>query len=277
MLLADLTPKALVSALQHRHKRSLGQNFLIDENITRAIAREAAQFSPSHLLEIGPGAGALTLALLPLQKPYVALEKDTHCANFLRHHFSGAGLSVITGDALHEPLPDFCYEQGNRALLVSNLPYNVASQIYFRFIDEDVPLCGMVLMFQREVANRFVAKPGTKAYGILSVIGQYYHHIEHVMDVPPEAFKPAPKVMSSVLRFSPRHRLLPKEREQAFRTLVHAAFSQRRKTLANSLAGSGGRSKEAWLGVLESLGYPSTLRAENLSLADFLRLFETMF
>lgn len=273
--LTQYTPRALASALRHHYKKSLGQNFLIDENITRTIAREVERFSPTHILEIGPGAGALSVAVAKLGLPYVLLEKDDHCAGFLENVFADQPhVSILHADALTADLPEFCFDKAARPLLVSNLPYNVASQIYFRFIDGHVPLCGMVLMFQREVAQRFLAEPGTSSYGILSVIGQYYHDIEAVMDVPPTCFEPAPKVMSTVLRFIPRTILQSPEDETRFRAFVHAAFRQRRKTLVNSLNGFEQKDRAAWTEVLQAHGYEPTIRAENLSRKDFLKLFD---
>lgn len=277
MALIDLTPEALVEGLQRRLKKSLGQNFLLDENVTRTIAREADNFRPFNILEIGPGAGALTLALAKLQKPITVLEKDDHCADYIHRTFGEVpDFNVIHGDALSAQLPDFCFDAEKRPILVSNLPYNVASQIYFRFIDEDLPLVGMVLMFQREVAMRFMAAPKSASYGALSVVSQYYHNIEHVMDVPPEAFRPAPKVTSTVIRFAPRKRELSKEEEMEFRKLVHAAFSLRRKTLTNSLNGFRNISKDSWSQILGSLGFEPSVRAESLSFKDFLRILKSL-
>ncbi len=277
MALLELTPEALVDGLQRRLKKSLGQNFLLDENVTRTIAREADNFRPFHILEIGPGAGALTLALCKLQRPLTVLEKDDHCADYIARTFADVpDFHVIHGDALNEELPDFCSHAEMRPILVSNLPYNVASQIYFRFIDADLPLVGMVLMFQREVAMRFMAAPKCSSYGALSVVAQYYHDIEHVMDVPPNAFRPAPKVTSTVLRFAPRKRELTKADEPLFRNFVHAAFSLRRKTLVNSLNGFNGLSKDAWCEHLTGLGFEPSVRAESLSFRDFLRIFKSL-
>ncbi len=277
MTIFDLTPGALVDGLQRRLKKSLGQNFLLDENVTRTIAREADNFRPLHILEIGPGAGALTLALCKLERPITVLEKDDHCAQYLKNTFSEIqDFAVINGDALNEPLPDFCSDAAQRPILVSNLPYNVASQIYFRFIDEDYPLVGMVLMFQREVAQRYLAKPGANHYSALSVVSQYYHDIEHVLDVPPQAFRPAPKVHSTVIKFAPRKRELDKTAEAEFRKLVHAAFSLRRKTLINALAGYHGIDKAGWTQKLESIGFESSVRAESLSFKDFIRILNVL-
>ena len=276
-MLSELTPRSLVEGLRRRLKKSLGQNFLLDETVTRTIAREVESFRPQHILEIGPGAGALSLALCSLNHPISVIEKDDHCAEYLANVFAQQpDFHVIHGDALSVDLPDFCMNAQERTVLAANLPYNVASQIYFRFIDADLPLLGMVLMFQREVADRFLAKPSTSQYGILSVIGQYYHEIERVIDVPPECFYPAPKVTSTVIRFTPRRRNLAPDRELAFRKLVHAAFSLRRKTLANSLAGFAQLDKAAWTQRLTDLGFEPTVRAESLQIPDFLKILNSL-
>ena len=276
-MIQDYTPRALVEGLRRRLKKSLGQNFLLDENVTRAIAHEVDTFRPQHILEIGPGAGALTLALSALHLPITVLEKDDHCAEYVQLIFGDLPhFSVIHGDALTAELPSFCFCAEDRPILVSNLPYNVASQIYFRFIDADLPLVGMVLMFQREVALRYLAEPKSHDYGALSVLGQYYHHIELVCEVPPEAFYPAPKVTSAVLRFTPRQRELSKEDEVRFRKLVHAAFSLRRKTLANSLNGFNNMDKAAWTERLVKLGFEPNIRAEALDLKAFIRILRSL-
>jgi 16S rRNA (adenine1518-N6/adenine1519-N6)-dimethyltransferase len=278
MALHELTPRTLVEGLRRRLKKSLGQNFLLDENVTRTIARETESFRPSHILEIGPGAGALTLALCHLGHPITVLEKDDHCARYVAQVFGQEldAFHVIHGDALEAELPDFIADANLRPILVSNLPYNVASQIYFRFVDGNYPLVGMVLMFQREMAQRFTAEPASKSYGALSVVAQYYHHIEHVIDVPPEAFCPAPKVTSTVLRFAPRKRELDAADETRFRKLVHAAFALRRKTLANSLSGFHGMDKTAWTQKLVELGYEANVRAESLDYREFIRILHSL-
>lgn len=276
-MLQDLTPRALVEGLRRRLKKSLGQNFLLDENVTRAIAREVSSFHPLHILEIGPGAGALTLALTALNLPITVLEKDDHCAEYIQAVFGQEpDFHVIHGDALTAELPAFCQHAEMRPILVSNLPYNVASQIYFRFIDADLPLTGMVLMFQREVAMRYIAEPQNHDYGALSVIGQYYHDVELVCEVPPESFYPAPKVTSAVLRFTPRRRELTGDAEIRFRKLVRAAFSLRRKTLANSLSGFNGMDKKQWGDHLSHLGFEANVRAESLGFKDFIRILESL-
>lgn len=277
MALSDLTPEALVEGLQRRLKKSLGQNFLLDENVTRRIAREADHFNPHHVLEIGPGAGALTLALCRLQRPITVIEKDDHCARYVASMFAQVpNFSVIHGDALTTAFPEFCRDAEARPILVSNLPYNVASQIYFRVIDEDFPFVGMVLMFQREVADRYVAKPRSKHYSALSVLGQYYHEVERVLDVPPECFRPAPKVTSTVLRFTPRHRELSHDEETRFRALIRAAFALRRKTLVNSLNGYLGLDKSQWAQKLTQIGLDPGGRAESLGFRDFIRILKCL-
>ncbi len=269
-----MTSRSLVEGFRRVHKRSLGQNFLLDDSICEKICDAAKDFEPLRFIEIGPGAGALTLALLKTGLPCHCIEKDDHCSTYLRRVFAQTPqFSLTHADALHDEIAALHFSADQRVVLVSNLPYNVSTQIYFRMIDEELPFLGMVLMFQREVGQRFMAKPSTKAYGILSVLGQYYHDIESVIEVEPSAFKPAPKVHSLVLRFTPRVRLLEPALEASFRSLVHAAFGQRRKTLANSLNGFKGVNKAQWQKRFETLGFDPHIRAENLSLEQFLELF----
>lgn len=271
----SLTPRLLVEGLRQKLKKSLGQNFLIDESITRAIAREVDTFDPGYLLEIGPGAGALTVALSALHRPILAIEKDDRCAAYLHDVFAESPeVTIQNGDALSCELPAFCLDPAARPLLVSNLPYNVASPIYFRFLH--LPLVGMVLMFQREVADRFLAPPSSPNYGALSVIGQYFHFIERVIDVPPQAFLPRPKIWSTVLRFTPAPPKLAPHLEARFSGLVRAAFAMRRKTLVNNLKNYAGRSKDQWTQVLQSQAIDPNARAEDLSIAQFVRLTESL-
>lgn len=270
-----LTARSLVDGFRRANKRSLGQNFLLDDAICDQIAHCALSFRAQRFVEIGPGAGSLTLAMLKTGLPCHCIEKDDQCSLYLHRTFGQQStFSLSNTDALREELPAQCFVPNERVVLVSNLPYNISTQIYFRMIDESVPFAGMVLMFQREVGMRFIAPPSTKSYGILSVLGQYYHDIESVTEVCPEAFKPAPKVHSLVLRFQPKLRTLAPDQEAPFRALVRAAFAQRRKTLVNSLHGFSGTDKEIWTQKLLALDISPKARAEDLSLAQFILLFK---
>ena len=272
-VLLQNTAQSLVKGFVGNNKKSLGQNFLVDDSVTRAIAQHAGFFNPTDILEIGPGAGSLTLELLKLNVRYHAIEKDDRCCDYLKSVFGSLNhVDIRQGDVLDSVLPACCFSSELRTLVVSNLPYNVATQIYFTLVDQHLPLIGMVLMFQKEVAERFIAAPGTKAYGILSIFGNYYHHIDELIEVSPDSFHPRPKVQSMVLSFRPKAPVLSAELESIFRSLVKHAFAMRRKTLLNSLSGYRGATREDIACIFEKAGLSTTLRAENLSLENYISL-----
>lgn len=259
--------------MDHRPKKCFGQNFLRDRHVVEQILTAADLQPDDRVLEIGPGLGVLTDRMLPLVREVVAIEVDRDLAAALRER-SAANLTVHEGDALSLPweslLPDPPYK------LVANLPYNISSQILFRILDHRHCLGRLVLMFQKEVGDRLAATPGTKDYGILSVFCQLWFDIRRVTLVPPGAFYPPPKVTSIVLSFEPlvRPRVEIAD-EEFFRRVVKAAFAQRRKTLRNSLLGSGFGAATIDP-ALTSAGIDPGRRGETLTLADFARLADAM-
>ncbi|MBK0398852.1 16S rRNA (adenine(1518)-N(6)/adenine(1519)-N(6))-dimethyltransferase RsmA [Limibaculum sp. M0105] len=251
-------------------KKSLGQNFLLDLNLTARIARASGPLEGAEIVEVGPGPGGLTRALLwQGAAKVVAIERDRRCLDALGEiaaHYPGR-LIVIEGDALEvDPLPHL----GGPARIVANLPYNIGTELLVRWLTppEWPPFWeSLTLMFQREVAERIVAQPGTKAYGRLSVLAQWRSSARIVFDVPPSAFVPPPKVTSSVVHIRPtppRAEVDPRLLEK----VVAAAFSQRRKMLRQSLKSLGTDP----LGVLAHAGIDPTRRAETLSIDEFLTL-----
>jgi len=255
--------------LDHRPKKRFGQNFLRDRQVVEQIISAAELQGSDRVLEIGPGLGAMTDRMLELVEEVNVIELDRDLAERMRLRPNG-NLRVHEGDALaldwEALLPAPPYK------LVANLPYNISSQILFRILDHRRLLGRLVLMFQKEVGDRLVAAAGTKDYGILSVFCQLWYDIRRVTLVPPGAFHPPPKVTSAVLRFDP----LPAARvavadEVFFRRVVKGAFAQRRKTLRNSLVGSGFDA-----GCVESAlaasGIDAGRRGETLSLKEFAAL-----
>ena len=254
-----------------RATKSLGQNFLLDLNLTRKIARAAGPLEGVHVLEIGPGPGGLTRALLLEGAGHVtAIEKDARCLDALSQIASAAGgrLSVVEGDALeldHRALMQSA--DGAPCRIVANLPYNIATPLLTGWLSaEPWPAWfdRMVLMFQREVAERIVAKPGDAAYGRLAVLAGWRAHARIVFDVPPQAFTPPPKVVSSVVQLVPK----PVEhpcRLKALETVTRAAFGQRRKMLRQSLKSVFPDPAAA----LEGAGIAETARAETVSIEGF--------
>jgi 16S rRNA (adenine1518-N6/adenine1519-N6)-dimethyltransferase len=261
----------VISKHELRAQKSLGQNFLLDLNLTGKIARQAGDLENSDVLEIGPGPGGLTRALLyEGARHVVAIERDERCLPALAEiseHYDGR-LEVLSGDALalnpaeHLTTP---------IKIVANLPYNVGTELLVRWLTPEVwpPFWdSLTLMFQREVAQRIVAQPGSKAYGRLSILAQWRSDAKIVMDLPPQAFTPAPKVSSAVVHITkcdqPKYDCNPKVLER----VVATAFGQRRKMLRASLKSLAPDIEDR----LRAAGIEPTERAEQLSVQQFCTL-----
>ncbi len=251
-------------------KKSLGQNFLLDLNLTGRIARAAGPLEGVTVLEVGPGPGGLTRALLTEDATHVlAVERDRRAIAALAEigdHFPGR-LSVVEDDAMtFDPAGRF----NGPARIVANLPYNIATPLLIGWLSaEPWPpwFDMMVLMFQREVAERIVAPPGSKTYGRLSVLAQWRCEVKLLFDIAPSAFVPPPKVTSSLVRLVPKQKPLPCDRRQLER-VTQAAFGQRRKMLRQSL-----KSVSPDPGtLLASAGIEPTARAEEIPVEGFVRL-----
>ncbi len=217
--------------MQYTLKKSLGQHFLTDETICKKILNALKEDPFEQLLEVGPGAGALTKFLFPLKNiSFKAVELDNEKVVYLKHTYPILNDKIIEGNILDIPAPF----EGDFTLL-GNFPYNISTQIVFRVLEwkQQVPV--MIGMFQKEVAERIVSKPHTKVYGILSVLVQAFYEVDYLFDVPPESFNPPPKVTSGMIRLRRKETFVPMKSERAFFTLVKAAFGQRRKMLRNPL------------------------------------------
>ncbi|RFC69095.1 MULTISPECIES: 16S rRNA (adenine(1518)-N(6)/adenine(1519)-N(6))-dimethyltransferase RsmA [Mesorhizobium] len=250
-------------------KKSLGQNFLLDLNLTSKIARSAGDLTQTAVLEVGPGPGGLTRALLLNgAKKVIAIERDERCRPALEEiaaHYPGR-LEVIFGDALKTDIGALA--AGLPIRIVANLPYNVGTELLIRWLTlpEWPPYYeSMTLMFQREVAQRIVAAPGSDAYGRLGVLAGWRTNAKIAFDVPPQAFTPPPKVTSSIVHLVPRDAPLPADVKVLGR-VTEAAFGQRRKMLRQSLKSIGGER------LLAATGIDGTRRAETLSVAEFVAL-----
>jgi 16S rRNA (adenine1518-N6/adenine1519-N6)-dimethyltransferase len=252
-------------------KKSLGQNFLLDLNLTARIARAAAPLDGATVIEVGPGPGGLTRALLAEgAKRVIAIERDGRALAALTEiagHYPGR-LDIVIGDAL-----DFnarTYLRGAPAHIVANLPYNIATALLIGWLTAEPwpPWYDMlVLMFQREVAERIVAKPGDNAYGRLSVLTGWRTEAKVLFDVAPSAFVPPPKVTSSVVRLMPRTEPLACD-AAALQRVTEAGFGQRRKMLRQSLKTLGVDA----LALLGRAGIEPTARAEEISIEGFVAL-----
>ncbi|MBB98779.1 MAG: 16S rRNA (adenine(1518)-N(6)/adenine(1519)-N(6))-dimethyltransferase [Rhodobacteraceae bacterium] len=252
-------------------RKSLGQNFLLDLNLTLRIARTAGDLTQATVLEVGPGPGGLTRALLVAgARRVVAVEKDTRCLPALEEiaaHYPGR-LEIRNADALTLRLSEIA--DGGPLKIVANLPYNVGTQLLLGWVaQESWPPAwqSLTLMFQKEVAERIVATPGSKAYGRLGVLAGWRCHATIAFDVGPKAFTPPPKVTSAVVHLTPRATPLPCDLK-ALERVTAAAFGQRRKMLRASLKSLAGDAQDR----LEAAGIEPTRRAEELDIAEFVKL-----
>jgi len=266
---SDLPPlRDVIKAWQLDADKRLGQHFLLDLNLTAKIARTAGDLTGVNAIEIGPGPGGLTRALLDggAQK-VIAIERDPRCVAALQTLVAAAEgkLTVIHGDALEtDPI---ALAPAPRAI-IANLPYNVATPLLIGWLKQAKEFVSLTLMFQREVALRLTAKPRTKEYGRLSAMTQWLMDVTLEFDIPASAFTPPPNVVSSVVRMTPRTMTAEEPSFAAMETVVAAAFGQRRKMLRAGLRGFVSEP----LKLLEAAGIDQTSRAEELNVDAFRRL-----
>ncbi len=252
-------------------KRSFSQNFLIQPGAIAQIA-DAALAMGEQIVELGPGLGALTHALLERGATVLAVELDRDMVRVLEKEFAGRErLEVRSGDAAELDLDAYSKACGSKLVVTGNLPYQATGAIIRQVVAHRPVLDGAILMVQREVRDRLIAPPGTKEYGALTVFTRAAFEVETVCRLRPGSFYPAPKVDSAVVRFLPRETPLAEETE-SFRSVVRAAFQMRRKTLYNALRaiGDAGRASNA----LSEAGIDPGRRGETLSVEEFATLAE---
>ncbi len=253
--------------MAHKARKRFGQNFLHDQNIIRNILGSLYYNNNQHWVEIGPGQGALTEPLLQEGVPLDVVELDRDLVRLLNIKFENyPNLNIHSSDALNF---DFSALSTNHEQLhiLGNLPYNISTPLMFHLLENTPCIADMTFMLQKEVVDRICASPGSKKYGKLSIMMQYYCLTEHLFDVPPESFTPQPKVMSSIVRLVPYEKKpIIVESVKVLSTVVTTAFSQRRKTLRNAL-------KNLILeDNIKALDINPALRPETISLADFAKL-----
>ncbi len=246
-------------------RKSLGQNFLLDLNLIDRIARAAGDIATTSIIEIGPGPGGLTRALLANgAQAVIAVERDPRCVEALAELADAYPdrLRIIEGDA--RDIDAASLAPAPRAI-VANLPYNIATPLMFAWFGNIGAFTSLTLMLQREVAVRITAQPGSRDYGRLSIAAQWRCETRRLFDVPPTAFVPAPKVTSSIVRFVPRPEPLAPADAATLERVVAAAFGQRRKMLRASLRQLGVDAE----GLLADAGITPTLRAEDIDIEGF--------
>lgn len=257
----------------HRPRKRFGQHFLADRNILNKIVAAARTAPGDTVLEVGPGTGELTEALIEAGANVIAIEIDRDLVRALKARFAGVDqFSLVEGDALKVSYVELAEKHGVKFKAVSNLPYNISGPITAKFIDERAAFCLMVLMYQKEVARRLCAPPDNKDYGALTVLTQAYADVSIAFDVPRTVFKPPPKVDSSVITITPRP--APVEaigNEPFFKKVVRAAFSTRRKTLPNALR-SLDLPHEAVMEAIIKCNIDPKRRGETLSIIEFISL-----
>jgi 16S rRNA (adenine1518-N6/adenine1519-N6)-dimethyltransferase len=247
--------------------KTLGQNFLHDPNLARWIVEQADLSADDEVLEIGPGLGALTAVILDEGARVLAVEKDARLANFLREKFATPRLEVRHADALDFDVRALFAVP--RAKLLGNLPYNIASQLVVDYLAYPSPFSLVILMLQKEMAERLCAIPSTKSYGALTLQLQFHYHIKYIRKVPATVFIPAPDVDSAIISIQPRQGTdVPACDFELFVRLVRCGFSQRRKQLGNLLADY----VADWPSTAHALGFDRHVRAENLSLEQWVQL-----
>ncbi|MDE3256183.1 MAG: ribosomal RNA small subunit methyltransferase A [Bacteroidota bacterium] len=246
--------------MQYTLKKSLGQHFLIDKTVCEKIRAVLLEQPIDQLVEVGPGAGALTEFIYKIPtKAYKAIELDTEKVQYLLHAYPDLAGKLINEDFLETAIP---FEDS--FVLVGNFPYNISTQIVFKVLDWKSQVPMMVGMFQKEVAERIAAKPHSKAYGILSVLAQAFYEVTYLFDVPPAAFNPPPKVDSGVIMFKRKEHFPAMASEKSFYHIVKMAFGQRRKMLRNPL--------KPYFTSAQLEDPIFTKRAENLTFEDYAAL-----
>lgn len=276
------SPKTLLASKSLHPKKQYGQNFLKDPSTAKMIVDRSKLLAEDVVLEIGPGLGALTIpAARQVQRVY-AVEKDPDMADILKTELAGQNISnvtIINQDILMVDINEISRRENRKLIVLGNLPYNISSQILVALLNAKSSVARAALMFQKEVANRLAAGPGSKEYGRLSVMLQYSADVRKLANVAAHQFLPAPKVASEVIEIRFKEVIeYPAMDDVLLSGVVKAAFSTRRKTLKNALANLKGDHDAGTLqAILERADIDPGRRAESLTVAEFVRLSNTFF
>ena len=249
--------------MKHIAKKKFGQNFLKDASIIHSIIQSINPLLDDALIEIGPGLGALTKPLLEKSNHLLAIELDRDIVSWMEKEYPKKKITIFNEDVLNFNFHQF----DQKVRIVGNLPYNISTPVLFKCIENIVIIKDLHFMLQKEVVDRMIATPSSSDYGRLSVMLQYYFSMEHLVHVPKEAFDPEPKVESSFVRLIP-YKQYPfiANNINRFGKIVKEAFSQRRKTIRNTLKSFINEND------FEKIGINPQLRAENLSVSDFVKI-----
>ncbi len=264
----------LASGKVHQARKRFGQNFLHDQSVIDRIITAIAPRSNQHLIEIGPGQGALTRPLATSAAKLDCVELDRDLAEHLQSEFSGnPRISIYQQDVLkldlNSVVDDCTPESGLR--IVGNLPYNISTPVIFHLLTKHELIADMTFMLQLEVVQRLAAQAGNKNYGRLGLMAQYFCHIEHLFNVPSAAFTPKPKVSSAIVRLTPHKQFTHRAKNvETLQMVIRTAFNQRRKTLKNSLKAI----ISEW--EIEKLGIDGSQRPENLLLSDYVNISDAV-
>lgn len=275
--------KEIMGKSGFRFSKSLGQNFLIDENILDKMIKGSLIDKDTNIIEIGPGFGTLTQRLLMSAKKVVAIEIDKTAVPILQDNLSEFdNLKIINDDVLKCDLKKIIADEfgGGRVRIVANLPYYITTPIIMHILESHLNAESLCIMIQKEVAERIMAKPSTKDYGALSVAVNYYAEPRMICTVPPSSFIPMPKVSSAVISLDIRQNPpVDVKDEKNYFKVVKASFGQRRKTLLNALSGSSliPMSKAEIMACLQRIGIDEKRRGETLSLKDFADITNEIF
>jgi 16S rRNA (adenine1518-N6/adenine1519-N6)-dimethyltransferase len=275
--MSSTSPKSLLLRLGLKPKKALGQHFLLHPHQARRLVAALDLTGEDTVVEIGAGLGALTTFLAQSAQRVIALERDPALAEFLKEDLFAAtpNVDVLCQDVLEFDFRQASVEAGHPLAVVGNLPYQITSPLLFRLLEVLPAIARAVLMMQQEVGARLLAPPGTKDYGILSVLGQYYFHLTRLFSLSPGNFFPPPRVDSVVLRLQPTTPALPARDEGLLQQVVKTAFAHRRKTLNNTLvahAAAFGLNRESMRDLLAALHIDPQRRGETLSVAEFVAI-----
>jgi len=267
--------KKIFKKYKFHYKKKLGQNFLIDKNINYKIVEAADIDKDDLVIEIGPGLGNLTQILCSKAAKVISIEIDKDFKKIHSEYLNFENLEIIYDDFMNVDLKEIIGEYNrDRIKVVANLPYYITTPIIMKLLEEKHPISKIVVMIQKEVAERFASPPGVKNYGAITLAVNYYTNINYAFTVPPNVFIPKPRVSSAVVVFDvldkPNHKVISKE--ILFR-IIKGAFAKRRKTFVNSLSSTYPEfNKKNILKALETLGFNKAIRGEKLSLEDYVKI-----